>query len=209
MIEKKSRIYIDFDGTLIDSSYRQFKLFEKLAGPLPFNYEEYWSLKRAGIKQKQFLDTYLGMPMALQDAFSKKWMNEIESHEYLEWDTPFENIHHSLQFLNESWGLVLVTGRQYEDRCVSQLHRFGWKHLFEKILVTKQSISKQDLIRSSCLTHEGDIIVGDGPEEILAGRDLGINTVSVLSGATSFERLAKYSPDELFENFENFANSKG
>jgi phosphoglycolate phosphatase-like HAD superfamily hydrolase len=149
------------------------------------------------------------MPAALQDDFSKKWMNEIESHEFLEWDAPFENIHCSLELLNESWRLVLVTGRQHEDRCVSQLRRFGWNHFFDRILVTKQVISKQDLIRSLCPVHEGDMIVGDGPEEILAGRDLGIDAVSVLSGATSFERMVKYSPDEIFENFENFANSKG
>lgn len=43
------------------------------------------------------------------------------------------------------------------------------------------------------------VIIGDTPDDIACGEELGVRTVAVATGSFSAEELAEYAPDHLFE----------
>jgi phosphoglycolate phosphatase len=195
-----SRIFFDFDGTLIDSSRRLYSLFCELAPESSFSYQDYWRIKRGRVSQHDILSRYLDYSDARIAQFKQTWMARIEDSSRLMLDVPFEGVHELLQQLSRTHALYLVTARQYPERAKAQVASLGWREYFTEILATSQQQSKTALIRSTIACDSADIIVGDTGEDIQAGRELGICAVAVSSGSLSAEVLAEYQPDHLLEN---------
>ncbi len=51
------------------------------------------------------------------------------------------------------------------------------------------------------------ILIGDSKRDIKAGKEVGIKTVAVATGATSLKELKEAGPDLLFEDFSNWGKA--
>lgn len=194
------RLFLDFDGTLIDSRQRQYSLFSELAPESTVSFDEYWRCKRSNMNQRDLLLHYLQYSDAQIAAFKDAWMDKIEEPFRLDIDMPFEGVREFLAQSSREFDLYLVTGRQHFDRLVSQMQKLGLHGYFSDIFNTAQRQSKAELIRSRSAWGPDDIFVGDTGEDILTGKELGMRTVAVTSGALSEETLSKYHPDLVLES---------
>ena len=71
-------LFIDLDGTLIDSKLRLYHLFQYLVIDSELSFEEYWELKRNKIDHKEILSSKFNYTNKQYIIFLNKWMSEIE-----------------------------------------------------------------------------------------------------------------------------------
>lgn len=194
------RLFLDYDGTLIDSRQRLYNLFCELAPESTFSFDEYWRIKRNNMRQQELLQSYLQYSDAQVAAFKDTWMEKVEEPARLGIDAPFEGVREFLAQTSREFDLYLVTGRQHLDRLVPQMRKLGLYDYFSDIINTAPKQSKAELVRSRAAWDADDILVGDTGEDILAGKELGMRTVAVTSGALSEKTLRKYHPDLVLES---------
>ncbi len=203
----KKNIYFDFDGTLIDCRTRLYNLFIELVPESNFTFDEYWEIKRKRIDQKKLLMGTFNYSEEEVKKFKIKWLNKVEEKERLKSDTPFQFSKIILKDLHEKYNLFVVTNRQSKQLVIEQIKSYCWSSFFQKILVTEQLQTKEELIKSNCQVSSEDYFIGDTGEDILTGKSLGIKTIAVASGFLNNEILKEYEPDiilngieELYEN---------
>ncbi|WP_163833043.1 HAD family hydrolase [Spartinivicinus ruber] len=195
-------LFIDYDGTLIDSRRRQYELFVELIGKVEISLDQYWNDKRDGMKQSDMLKLYSSPSPEKIRHFSHAWMKLIEEPKRLKKD---KLISGALDFLGKAkqhFKLHLVTGRQNRDFLIEQMHQLGIYNYFTSMLNTAQRMSKANLMCSNTCIGINDVFIGDSGEDILTGKELGIFTVAVASGASSVIRLKKYTPDLIVSSVE-------
>ncbi len=203
----KKNIFFDFDGTLIDCRIRLYNLFIELVPESNFTFDEYWEIKRRRIDQKKLLMGTFNYSEEDVKNFKIKWLNKVEEKERLKSDTPFQFSKIILEKLHLKYNLFVVTNRQSKQLVIGQIKSYGWSSFFQKILVTEQLQTKEELIKSNCQVSSEDYFIGDTGEDILTGKSLGIKTIAVASGFLNNEILKEYEPDiilngieELYEN---------
>lgn len=203
------RIIFDFDGTLIDSRLRLFKLFSDLEPDLKFTFEEYWNLKRNGNSHENILNEFKGNCYYKKSNFETRWMDLIEDSNYLSFDTPFDAVTQILeQLLSDRYDLWLLTARQYSSKVEDQLTSFGWSNIFSKTLVTGQVLSKKELLLTEATDFKSSIMIGDTGKDITTAQEVGAYSIAVLSGFLCFERLKIYQPNEFLNNVTELYCSK-
>lgn len=190
-------IFLDFDGTLIDSRLRQYKLFKELVPECQLTFDCYWDVKRQRVSQSKLLSSYFNYDEAEIVATHLKWTERIEEPERLLLDAPFDGVDEMLRMLAKQHQLFLVTARQRADLVVGQIMRYGWHGLFSSLLVTEQRMKKSELIKSNVIYSVDDVIVGDTGEDIIEGKSLGIRTAAVDYGILNHDVLAAYRPDAI------------
>jgi phosphoglycolate phosphatase-like HAD superfamily hydrolase len=68
----------------------------------------------------------------------------IEDKEWLKYDVPFTNVTEYLHSLKKKeYQLYIITARQSKAKAIQQIVSFGWKNLFNEILVTEQKNRKK------------------------------------------------------------------
>ena len=198
------KIFFDLDGTLLDSRQRLYRLFQYLVPSSILTFEEYWNFKRNKVGHQEILSKEFSYSNKQIQAFEKEWMEKIEMSEWIAYDKPFEGVTDYLVNLSHAHSLYLITSRQFEDVVLSQIAFFGWKGLFEAVLVTGQIKEKEQLVRTTVRTESTDWFVGDTGIDIETGKKLGMKTVAVLSGFLSREKLIRYEPDMIVESVVQF-----
>ena len=194
-------IFFDLDGTLIDSRSRLYELFQHLIPQSKFTFDEYWTLKRNKITHEMILKKYFHFQISDLQLFEKKWMQLIETDEWIRRDQPFEGVTYFLMKLKENnFSLYLTTARQHKITAIRQLESFGWKYIFNHVLVTEQKTEKINLIKPFISADIHDWMIGDTGNDIVTGKLLGLRTVAVLSGFQSEEILTAYQPDLIIHN---------
>lgn len=193
-------LFLDFDGTIIDSRQRQYQLFCDLVPESQFSFDQYWVIKRKKISQSNMLKKYFGYDSTEIASIHEIWMREIEDPVRLALDRPFDGIDAFLNEASKCFTLYLVTARQTPDFVIKQIDKFGWSRLFSQILVTEQSCSKSELIDEKVDYSASDIIIGDTGEDIITGKSLGLGTIAVTYGTLGCDVLKGYSPDYLVES---------
>lgn len=193
-------IFFDFDGTLLESRPRVFNLFNSLSGNTIISYDEYWQLKRNMFSNEWILTHILRQSNEDISNFKNEWFNLIESEEFLEYDRIFNFTIPTLEKI-ENNKLYIVTSRMLVEPLNKQVESFGLKKYFNDVLVSRNQISKKDLISGTGLKlSANDIIIGDTEADIIAARELNIRSFSVLSGFRSYEVLSQYKPNKIFIN---------
>jgi phosphoglycolate phosphatase len=198
-------LFIDFDGTLIDSRLRQYELFVELIGNTSLTLSEYWNDKRAGIKQSDMLLKYAKYALDDMREFKGKWMEAIEDPKRLQTDNLIAGAPEFLGEASRHFQLYLVTGRQHRERLIEQMQKLRIESYFTGILNTAQSIPKAQLVRANVELADSDVFIGDSGEDILAGKELGLLTVGVTSGACNAERIKRYEPNLTFASVAELA----
>lgn len=196
-------IFLDFDGTLIDSRQRLYQLFQRLVPCSTFNFDEYWELKRNGISHQLILNNHF--PNKDYDLFMVHWMKLIETKEYLDLDIPIQGVSSYLANLRARGDDVyLVTSRQFVSGVVYQLEKFEWLDFFNELLVTQQKYDKRALVKPFLKKDVKGCLIGDTGEDIKTAKDLGLFSVGVCSGFLSKEVLETYKPDLLISDVTKF-----
>ena len=203
-----NRVFLDLDGTLVDSRVRQYELFTEIIHARSLSVEDYWIEKRNGVRQRDMLLKYASYSDEQILVFNERWMAEIEDTHRMLAD---KLIFGALEFLVEAsshYQLFLVTGRQHHDRLVDQMQRLKIRHYFSKVLNTAQRVTKTQLVRSNFELRNGDVFIGDTNEDILTGKELGMYTIGVTSGASSKKILMKYNPNMIVDSVKGLILKK-
>lgn len=199
-------IFLDLDGTLIDSKLRLYKLFQSLVTESKLTFSEYWEFKKNKIGHEKILTDLFNYDTDRITNFKRKWLSLIENEDLLSYDTPFEGVTTFLSNLitTSDYNLFIVTARQFKQKTIAQIESFGWGNMFTDILVTCGKHEKYSLINHSVKTSHFDWFIGDTGKDIQTGKNLGINTCAVLSGFLSKEKLLEYNPDIMINNVVEF-----
>jgi len=197
-------IIFDFDGTLIDSKERLFKLFSFLVPKSSLSFDDYWAIKKQGIGHAEILELHFNYKLNAIQEFQLKWHEEIEKQEWINYDIPILGVEKKIVELFENHQLHLVTARQSHEMAINQINALQWDKYFTSILVTKQEKEKSQLILENIKIQKEDWILGDTGKDILTGKTLEINTAAVLSGFLNEEKLKSYNPDIIIDSVADF-----
>lgn len=191
-------IIFDFDGTLLDSKQRLYDLFGLLCEKSLLTYDEYWSLKREGLSHKHILTSMYKYSESEFNSFNIKWMNLIETEEFLKKDILYSGVIQLLEILPKSRKIYLCTARQRKDLVEEQLSKFKIAEYFSDVIVTEQRNTKRELILSRVKDlSDADWLVSDAGVDIKEGRSLGIKTCAVSYGFLNGKVLKNYEPDYI------------
>lgn len=199
------KIIFDLDGTLIDSKLRLYTLFRHLVPQATLSFEEYWNYKFTGRSNLNILENDFGFTQNELDQFNKDWMSLIEHKDFLALDTLIPDVSDFLTSIQGKAELYLCTARQSHAGAIEQLKILGLHDFFIKILVTQQTKTKSELIRSEVEgLNSNDWIVGDMGKDVQVGRELAISACAVLTGFMSEEKLKGYAPDVILSSVIDF-----
>ncbi len=212
VVEISGTIFLDLDGTLLDTSNRHYKLYNDILDKKRLSNKEsklslkkFWNMKRAGIKTCDILPASLSNDVI--DSFEKEWLQKIEKKSYLQYDEVFSEIKNVLFYLNKEFDLVLVTLRNNTENLHWELSKLGLKSYFKSILSGKGPKKKliEDYLIKNC-KGEKCLIVGDTEEDIKTGLELEMITISVSCGIRSKEFLEQFNPDFCIKDLKKIVD---
>lgn len=189
----------DLDGTLIDSSERMYRLFQRLIPESIFSKEEYWKLKRNCINHKMIIDEYF--PSYNFDEFNRKWLNMIELEEYLVMDNNYSDTIDVLNYLNKIDKIILLTARQSINELLWELERLNIRKYFDEVYITESKKTKLDILLQMSINNCKDVFfVSDMGEDIIIGKSLDFKTIAITHGFMSADKLNEYKPDLIIDD---------
>ena len=75
-------LFLDLDGTLIDSRRRIYNLFQEMLPESQLSFDEYWKIKRSRVSQEKLLtERFCFDPEAVQ-RFKADWLAKIEEPDF-------------------------------------------------------------------------------------------------------------------------------
>ena len=194
----------DLDGTLIDSRLRLYKLFQQLVPTSELTYQDYWAFKQENVSNEDILIKEFRFDAAAIKRFVTDWMGNIEAPEFLALDKNLPGMHATLAELCEQANLYVCTARQYSIPLLNQLERLRLLYYFDEVMVTEQTRSKEELVRTLPSLASQDWMIGDTGKDIQVGQMLGIKTCAVLSGFLNEKALLNYGPDLILPTAADF-----
>ena len=197
-------LIFDLDGTLIDSRLRLYKLFQQLVPTSELTYQDYWAFKQENVSNEDILIKEFRFDAAAIKRFVTDWMGNIEAPEFLALDKNLPGMHATLAELCEQANLYVCTARQYSIPLLNQLERLRLLYYFDEVMVTEQTRSKEELLRTLPSLASQDWMIGDTGKDIQVGQMLGIKTCAVLSGFLNEKALLNYGPDLILPTAADF-----
>jgi phosphoglycolate phosphatase len=203
----KWMIFLDLDGTLLETSERHYLTYRdivhRLGIQVSFTKEDFWNRKRGGRKTLSLLPK--GASERIKKKFKAEWMRNIEKKTYLAHDRLVPGARGSLRKLKHEARIVLITLRHSKRNLLWELDRLKIREYFEEILVGSPVIEKEKerlirdyIVRSS--SGENLAIVGDTETEIAAGKAVGIVTIAVPTGIRSRAFLRREKPKYMIND---------
>lgn len=198
-------LFWDLDGTIINSFERQYKLFCELCPSNKLSFDEYWKIKKEGVKQQYLLHNYFNYTASEIYQFKQAWITEIENYQRLFDDKLVDGVYEVLKSLNQHYFMYVLTNRLYYKRAEEQISRFKIDKFFKEILVTQQKVSKINLMLRTTSVHEKSncFFVSDTIDDIIAANLIGVNSVAVTWGVQEKQLLLKSNPSYVCENISS------
>jgi phosphoglycolate phosphatase len=198
-------IFIDLDGTLVDSRRRLYKLFCDLSGSRKLTFHLYWKYKRVARSNEWLLAQVLGFDAPQIQAFVRGWLERIESPEYLALDAPFGFAQSVLKDLSRDHSLYVLTARRDEHAARAQIDCAGFTPYLTDMLVTGPWQSKIELLSARRgQAHSEDLVVGDTELDVQAAAAIGAQSVAVLNGFRCRQHLELFKPDFMYADLSAF-----
>ena len=197
-------LIFDLDGTLIDSRLRLYNLFQQLVPTSELTYQDYWAFKQENVSNEDILIKEFRFDAPAIKRFVTDWMGNIEAPEFLALDKNLPGMHATLAELREQANLYVCTARQYSIPLLNQLERLRLLYYFDEVMVTEQTRSKEELVRTLPSLASQDWMIGDTGKDIQVGQMLGIKTCAVLSGFLNEKALLNYGPDLILPTAADF-----
>lgn len=179
---------MDFDGPINDNSRRLYRfMINNISTDISrvISLEEFWTLKRLGIHEADWVGHSLGITIN-KAVWNRRKSIEIEKEAYLRYDQIHFGAKDALGELAKYYNIVIVTRRNNADGVKRQIEKYGLNSLISSLLVIPQGkVTKAEIISARFLVGANDIFVGDTEDDIISGLELGIETIFVLSGIRS------------------------
>ena len=181
---KSCYTFTDLDGPILDGKYKHYNCYKDIilkgrGTPMPI--DKYWDSKRNKISRKEILkisryeDSY--------ENFLSQWTSNIESTEYLIYDTLKPGIVEALNELKEiTQKIILITRRHNRDNLIRQLNRMSIFNCFNEIINCpfENSITKYDLLKH--FKYKNAIFIGDTEDDMESAKMLGIKSIAITNG---------------------------
>lgn len=203
-------IFFDLDGTLIDVSLRNYKVYSEVTrkfGGKPLERSIYWNLKRKKTKWPELLPMSK-LPINIEEDYLSQFISKIEAPEYLKLDTLFPDTISVLRSLSAQYECYLVSLRRNEQNLLRELDDLGVRKYFVQILSGHSETDGYDKkieIIGEVLKGALGVIIGDTEADVIAGKTLGIKTIALSSGIREEKFLAALKPDYLVAEIKNVA----
>jgi phosphoglycolate phosphatase len=120
-----------------------------------------------------------------------------------------------LQHLSAQGVCLLILSNHLIDPICLQLDRFAIRNYFHEVLAyANREVQFKDMTKGERLRQyvgkrklrpEDAIIIGDTPEEVEIGRDLGLTSVAITGGIVSEQRLREEKPNYLIHELNEFS----
>lgn len=198
-------IFLDLDGTILDTSERHYRVYIDILnskGLVGLPKEKFWHMKRIGIKTRDILPTYLSEKTKTN--FEEEWLQKIEKKIYLHHDKVFPETEAILFDLKKEFDLVLVTLRNNFENLYWELSKLNLEGYFKSIISGKGP--KKNMVKNYLIKNypvEKCLIIGDTEEDISAGLELNIPTISVTYGIRSAKFLKQFNPNYCINNLKD------
>lgn len=184
-------IAFDLDGTLIDVSERDFRIYSDILlkmGYSPISKKEYWPLRR-DVTDIHYILSLSGL-VSEEDvsSFLKERKALMEEWSYLSIDQPFEDVTSTLTELSKQCNLIILTKRYNTEGTERQVAELGFNKYAELTIVTENkegAMSKIDNLVA---------MVGDTENDIVPANNIGIKSIAVTTGIRNAEKLSSYNP---------------
>lgn len=190
-------IAFDLDGTLIDVSERDYRIYADILlrlGYSPITKDEYWPLRR-NITDIHYILSLSGL-VSEEDvsAFLKERKALMEAWSYLRIDKPFDDVKETLSRLNKEYNLIILTKRYDSEVTKRQVSELGFNEYAELMIVTD---SKEDAMRSISGLYA---MIGDTENDIVPANNAGIKSIAVTTGIRNEEKLRPFCPSVIASN---------
>ena len=196
-------IAFDLDGTLIDISERDFRIYADILTELgykPIEKKQYWPLRR----EKTDIHSILALSACTADkdvaCFLDSRAKRMEESSYLSLDTLFDDVLPVFSKLKQNYNLVILTRRLNETNTVEQYHRLGLKKYAELMIVSGDKKERMQAIPNLV------VFVGDTENDILPANEIGVKNIAVTTGIRSEEKLRTYNPSAIINSISDIYN---
>jgi phosphoglycolate phosphatase len=203
----RKTIYIDLDGTILDTSDRHYNLYaslvKKYSGVL-LKKRTYWSLKRQKTSETEIY-RISGFSPSTGEKANRERLEKIETTQFLKYDTVFPFVCETLENLSRISRLAVATVRRERNLLNWEMERFGLTRYFSDVFCSfKENAdweAKGELISADVLfDKESSVVVGDTEVDIKAGKLVGITTVAISGGMRTEEYLLGLKPSYILHD---------
>lgn len=212
------KLFFDLDGPILDVSERYFRVYcecLKNSPHVPLSKEDYWCKKQQKISETDILNRDFNKDSVNTYLAERKKL--IEDPVFLKYDKIWTDLLPTYECLFHKIPAVLVTLRSNPENLHQQLLNLNIDSWFYRILShpnIDQSENrwkiKVELIQKSGLLHnispENCLFIGDTETDIMAGKNLGMETAVVTFGIRTRDILLKYKPDLIFDTQLELSN---
>lgn len=210
------KIFLDFDGLLVDNSLRLYTLYGDLLhefGRQPLPMESYWTLKRECISEKDILQKSGLEDPALTELYFKKRFELIESKHYLQLNAIVNGCFEFLEFLRKHGEIILITTRHNRVNLLWEIDEKKLSPYFSRVLcgfdmsIPPAEVKIKMVEKEGFLNGSKGMIIGDTEAEILCGQRVGLFTLAVLTGIRNKDYLMAMNPNMIFDDVHQIAES--
>jgi HAD superfamily hydrolase (TIGR01509 family) len=203
---KTKGIFIDFDGTIVDSTDAYIEAAKIACQTVGLNPPE----KQTALEIPRRLEQHMPLT-AFTNGKTEKFLQTYYQTYY---DVAKEkcklmpNVSATLQVLSEKSKLALITMRHTPKQAVlDELEYLGVRQYFTHVVTaldTAKPKPSPEALLNCVQAFEVDIaeciIVGDSVSDVRAGKAAGAGTVALLSGLFACEELVKEAPDLILND---------
>jgi phosphoglycolate phosphatase len=208
--EKPLKVFFDLDGTLLDTSERNYRVYSKVTeefGGIPLDKKTYWGLKRKKTKWPELLPLSK-LPADIETDFLQKFIPLIEHPDYLRFDVLQPGALDVLRATTAKHECRVVSLRRNEANLRGQLNKLQIAQYFTEILSGHSESDgfdkKLELVGKRIdLEKERGVIVGDTEADIITGQKLGMITIALTSGIRDAQFLENLHPDYIIEHLDD------
>jgi phosphoglycolate phosphatase len=211
-----SILCIDLDGPIINCENRYYEVYKHnifRLGGVPVSKTVFWEQKRDHVKEQYLLEKSR-VDNKHYGQYHKLKLSKIEDEDYLNLDSFQPDAERMLTLIRKRFQkVVMITLRRNNDSLDAQLSRMGLKKYFDLILsgfdegCPGWKIKVDLFLNKMSGENHSDMsgyFIGDTETDILAGKEIGLKTVAVLSGIRSRKILERYNPDFIMDSLGNF-----
>jgi phosphoglycolate phosphatase-like HAD superfamily hydrolase len=196
-------VWFDFDGTIVDVQERFYHVHIAICselGILSLSKNDYWQARCNAVSTKDILKLLNATDLFEQYISIRN--NLIESVEFLKYDRLREGVKETLSEVDISYKSNLLTARSNKDSLFSELENLNIRQYFSDIfMVSPFSKWEEKSVVLDKFSNESHFIIGDTPNDIIAGKKASIKTVGILNGMSTPALLTSSNPDLLIKEF--------
>lgn len=198
-------IVLDVDGTLVDFFPRHFNILKDYTKKYHYkliSFKRYRAQRRKWLKDTQILRE-INTESRLR-GLSKYKILSIEKEKYLKFDKVLPGAIKMLNYLSKKATVLLISARKNKKLLEIELESLGLKQYKDLLNTEKKGTSYEIRKISRWIGKYGNseeiIWIGDGKDDALIAKKLGIIFFGVLTGVSNNKLIKSLNPDNIFNS---------